>query len=45
MPLARYAMYAWGMQIYVAATWDRGELGGRPAAHRERGARSSHRGV
>src|SRR5919205_2675476 len=25
MPLARYAMYAWGTQIYVAATWDRGE--------------------
>jgi nitrilase len=25
MPLARYALYAWGIQIYVAATWDRGE--------------------
>ncbi|HSS78167.1 MAG TPA: carbon-nitrogen hydrolase family protein, partial [Thermoanaerobaculia bacterium] len=25
MPLARYAMYAWGEQIYVAPTWDRGE--------------------
>jgi len=25
MPLARYAMYAWGTQLYVAATWDRGE--------------------
>jgi nitrilase len=25
MPLARYAMYAWGVQIYVAATWDRDE--------------------
>ena len=25
MPLARYAMYAWGVQIYVAATWDNGE--------------------
>jgi nitrilase len=25
MPLARYALYAWGAQIYVAATWDRGE--------------------
>jgi len=25
MPLTRYAMYAWGAQIYVAATWDRGE--------------------
>jgi nitrilase len=24
MPLARYTMYAWGTQIYVAATWDRG---------------------
>ena len=26
MPLARYAMYAWGVQIYIAATWARGEL-------------------
>lgn len=25
MPLARYALYAGGVQIYVAATWDRGE--------------------
>src|SRR5260370_42207701 len=25
MPLARYALYAWGTQIYVAATWDRGQ--------------------
>ena len=25
MPLARYALYAWGVQLYVAATWDRGE--------------------
>jgi nitrilase len=25
MPLARYAMYAWGTEIYVAATWDRGD--------------------
>jgi nitrilase len=25
MPLARYAMYAWGTQIYVAATWDSSE--------------------
>lgn len=25
MPLARYAMYAWGAEIYVAPTWDRGE--------------------
>jgi len=25
MPLARYAMYAWGTQIYIAATWDRGQ--------------------
>jgi nitrilase len=25
MPLTRYALYAWGAQIYVAATWDRGE--------------------
>lgn len=25
MPLARYAMYAWGTQIYLAPTWDQGE--------------------
>jgi len=25
MPLARYALYAWGVQIFVAPTWDRGE--------------------
>ena len=25
MPLARYALYAWGTQIWVAPTWDRGE--------------------
>lgn len=25
MPLARYAMYAWGAQLYAAPTWDRGE--------------------
>jgi nitrilase len=25
MPLARYAMYAWGVGIYIAPTWDRGE--------------------
>ena len=25
MPLARYAMYAWGTQLYCAPTWDRGE--------------------
>ena len=25
MPLARYTMYAWGTQIYVAATWDSGQ--------------------
>jgi len=25
MPLARYTMYAQGIQIYVAATWDHGE--------------------
>ena len=24
MPLARYAMYAWGTEIYLAPTWDRG---------------------
>src|SRR4029077_17776908 len=25
MPLARYALAAWGAQIHVAPTWDRGE--------------------
>jgi nitrilase len=25
MPVARYALYAWGTQIYVAATWDRSD--------------------
>lgn len=25
MPLARYAMSAWGTEIFVAPTWDRGE--------------------
>jgi len=25
MPLARYALAAWGVQIFVAPTWDRGE--------------------
>jgi nitrilase len=25
MPLARYALYAWGAQIYAAPTWDRGK--------------------
>jgi nitrilase len=25
MPLARHAMYAWGVQIYVAPTWDSSE--------------------
>lgn len=25
MPLARYALYAWGVQIYLAPTWDRGK--------------------
>jgi nitrilase len=25
MPLTRYAMYAWGAQLYIAATWDRGD--------------------
>ena len=25
MPLARYALYAWGVQVYVAATWDHGQ--------------------
>jgi len=25
MPLARYALYAWGSRINVASTWDRGE--------------------
>lgn len=26
MPLARSALYAWGVQVYVAATWDQGEV-------------------
>ncbi len=26
MPLARNAMYAWGTQVYVAPTWDRGNM-------------------
>jgi len=26
MPLARYAMYAWGVQVYVAPTWDQGSI-------------------
>jgi nitrilase len=26
MPLARYAMYAWGTQVYVAPTWDYGDV-------------------
>lgn len=25
MPLARYALYAWGVQIWAAPTWDYGE--------------------
>lgn len=25
MPLARYAMWAWGSQVHIAPTWDRGE--------------------
>ncbi len=25
MPLARYSLYAWGVQIYFAPTWDNGE--------------------
>jgi nitrilase len=25
MPLARYTLYAWGVQLYIAATWDRGD--------------------
>jgi nitrilase len=25
MPLARYSLYAWGVQIYLAPTWDSGE--------------------
>ena len=26
MPLARNALYAWGTQVYIASTWDRGDL-------------------
>jgi nitrilase len=26
MPLARNAMYVWGTQVYLAPTWDRGDL-------------------
>jgi len=33
MPLARYAMYASGTQIYVAATWDYGEPWGSTLRH------------
>jgi len=25
LPLARYALYAWGIQIYLATTWEQGE--------------------
>jgi nitrilase len=25
MPLARYALYAWGEQVHIASTWDHGE--------------------
>jgi nitrilase len=25
MPLARYALYAWGTEVYLAPTWDRGQ--------------------
>ena len=28
MPPARYAMSAWGAEIFVALTWDRGERAG-----------------
>lgn len=33
MPLARYALYAWGTQIYIAATVDRGETWLRTLRH------------
>ena len=33
MPLARYALYAWGTQIYIASTVDRGEAWLRTLRH------------
>jgi nitrilase len=33
MPLARYALYAWGAQIYIASTVDRGEAWLRTLRH------------
>jgi len=33
MPLARFAMYAQGVQVYLAPTWDRGEPWGSTLRH------------
>jgi nitrilase len=33
MPLARYALYAWGAQIWLAPTWDYGEPWGSTLRH------------
>ena len=44
MPLARYALVAWGAQIHVAPTWDRGEfLVVDDASRRQGRTRSCHR--
>jgi predicted amidohydrolase len=47
MPLARYALYAQGMEIFVNPTWDNGDLSGHVAAHRQGsrilGHRNGHR--
>jgi nitrilase len=46
MPLARAAMYARGVDIYLAPTWDKFRyLGGDAASHRQRGPRLRGRGI